>query len=394
MALNSPIELRVLDRIQAISAEHWDGLLAADSTPFLRYSFLAALENHGCVGGNTGWQVAHLAIYPTDSNKPIGLMPLYLKSHSYGEYVFDWSWAEAYNQHGMQYYPKALCAIPFTPVQGSRMLLDQEHDPERTQQWLIQGLKQLLIQNGLSSAHVLFAEQKTQDALLAQGFMARDAVQFHWNNESYATMDVFLDQLTMKRRKNIRRERKQVADADVKFRHTPGTLASEADWAFFYQCYANTYLEHHSSPYLNEAFFQDWGQQMPECLHLIIAEKENRPIAASLLVVDKKAPIPTAYGRYWGSIEYIPCLHFETAYYQAIEYCIQEGIQIFEGGAQGQHKMARGFLPVTVQSAHWIKDPEFATAVERFLKRERAGIGAYVDELAEHSPLKSSKVLL
>ena len=277
MALNSPIELRVLDRIDAVSAEHWDGLLAADSTPFLRHAFLAALEEHGCVGGNTGWQVAHLAIYPTDSDKPIGLMPLYLKSHSYGEYVFDWSWAEAYTQHGMQYYPKALCAIPFTPVQGSRMLLDQEHDPERTQQWLIQGLKQLLIQNGLSSAHVLFAEQKTQDALLAQGFMARDAVQFHWNNQSYATMDAFLDQLTMKRRKNIRRERKEVEVAGVQFRHVPGEMAEQADWAFFYRCYANTYLEHHSSPYLNEAFFQDWGQQMPEYLHLIIAEKDSRP---------------------------------------------------------------------------------------------------------------------
>jgi predicted N-acyltransferase len=274
------------------------------------------------------------------------------------------------------------------------MLLDGQHDPERIQQRLIQGLKQLLIQNGLSSAHVLFAEQKTQDALLAEGFMARDAVQFHWNNQSYATMDAFLDQLTMKRRKNIRRERKQVVDAGVVFRHVPGEVASQADWAFFYQCYANTYLEHHSSPYLNEAFFQDWGKQMPQHLHLIIAEKEGRSIAASLLVIDKEAPITTAYGRYWGSIEYIPCLHFETAYYQAIEYCIKEGIRVFEGGAQGQHKMARGFLPVTVQSAHWIKDPEFAKAVERFLIRERAGVGAYVDELAEHSPLKSTTLSL
>jgi len=208
-----------LDSIQAVPSEHWDALLVADSSPFLRYAFLSSLEEYHCVGGNTGWQVAHLAIYPTDSDKPIGLMPLYLKSHSYGEYVFDWSWAEAYLQNGLYYYPKALCAIPFTPVQGSRILIDQEHEPERTQQWLIQGLKQLLIQNELSSAHVLFAEQKTQDALLAQGFMARDAVQFHWNNQSYVSMDAFLDQLTMKRRKNIRRERKQVIDAGVQFRH-------------------------------------------------------------------------------------------------------------------------------------------------------------------------------
>lgn len=393
MPLNDSLELRILSSINAVSPQQWDRLLSSDSTPFLRHAFLSALEDCNCVGKQTGWQIAHLAVYPKGGDEPIGLMPLYLKSHSYGEYVFDWSWAEAYGQHGMAYYPKALCAIPFTPVQGARILLDPSHNPDHTREWLIQGLKQVLIQNELSSAHVLFAEPSAQAALLAQGFMPRDSVQFHWNNADYSNMNAFLDQLNMKRRKNIRRERNQVAQAGVSFQHVPGCEANPSDWAFFYRCYANTYLEHHSSPYLSEAFFQMWAERMPEYLHLIMAKKNGQSIAASLLVVDRFVPISKAYGRYWGSVDYIPCLHFETAYYQAIEYCIQEGIQVLEGGAQGQHKMARGFMPVTVQSAHWIRDPQFAKAVERFLDREREGIGAYVDELAEHSPLKSTTVL-
>ncbi|MDP3621247.1 MAG: GNAT family N-acetyltransferase [Polynucleobacter sp.] len=393
MPLNDSVELRVLNSIHAVSAQQWDRLLPSNSTPFLRHAFLSALEDCGCVGKQTGWQIAHLAVFNRGANEPIGLMPLYLKTHSYGEYVFDWSLAEAYSQNGMAYYPKALCSIPFTPVQGSRILLDPAHNPDHTRQWLIQGLKQLLIQNKLSSAHILFPDPETQKALLAQDFMVRDSVQFHWKNAGYTHMDAFLSQLNMKRRKNIRRERSQVADAGVTFLHQPGRQANPSDWSFFYRCYANTYIEHHSSPYLNEDFFQLWAERMPDYLHLILAQKNGRSIAASLLVVDRSAPISTAYGRYWGSTEYVPCLHFETAYYQAIEYCIREGIQVLEGGAQGQHKMARGFLPVTVQSAHWIQDAQFSEAVARFLERERDGISAYVDELAEHSPLKSTTVL-
>jgi predicted N-acyltransferase len=318
-------------------------------------------------------------------------MPLYLKQHSYGEFVFDWSWAQAYEQQGMQYYPKALCAIPFTPVQGSRILFAEDLPKAQIEAQLITGLKTLVLQNNLSSAHILFPLNGQIQAIEDQGFMLRDSVQFHWHNQGFTSFEHFLSALTMKRRKNIRRERESVNREGITFRHIPGQSASDDDWAFFYRCYANTYLEHHSSPYLKEDFFKLLGQRMPENLHLIIAQRNDKPIAASLLVVD--AVSSKAYGRYWGAVEHIPLLHFETAYYQAIEYCIEQGIQTFEGGAQGEHKMARGFLPTTIHSAHFIADPRFEKAVKHFLEREHQGIGAYVDELAEHSPLKSTKVL-
>jgi predicted N-acyltransferase len=381
-------QLEILDRLSDIPASDWNALLPIDAGPFLRHEFLSALEETGCVGGITGWQVAHLIL--KDSQKLLGAMPLYLKQHSYGEFVFDWSWAQAYEQQGMQYFPKALCAVPFTPVQGSRILSASEVDAGLVAQRLIEGLKTVVLQNNLSSAHVLFPYAAEVNELKTQGFMLRDSVQFHWHNQGFTNFEQFLAALTMKRRKNIRREREQVARELINFRHVSGESSTDADWEFFYRCYANTYLEHHSSPYLSEAFFKLWAQRMPENLHLIIAERAGNPIAASLLVVDTTSS--KAYGRYWGAIEHVPCLHFETAYYQAIEYCIANQIQTFEGGAQGEHKMARGFLPTTIQSAHFIADPQFAKAVQHFLNREHQGIGAYVDELAEHSPLKSSKV--
>jgi hypothetical protein len=381
--------LEILDRLGDIPASEWNALLPQDAGPFLRHEFLSALEETGCVGGNTGWQVAHLIL--KDGQKLLGAMPLYLKQHSYGEFVFDWSWAQAYEQQGMQYFPKALCAVPFTPVQGSRILSAGHSDTRVVEQRLIQGLKTLVLQNNLSSAHVLFPYAAEAKELKEQGFMLRDSVQFHWHNQGFETFEQFLAVLTMKRRKNIRREREQVSRELINFRHVSGETSTDADWEFFYRCYANTYLEHHSSPYLSEAFFKLWAQRMPENLHLIIAERSGNPIAASMLVVDRTNS--KAYGRYWGAIEHVPCLHFETAYYQAIEYCIANQIQTFEGGAQGEHKMARGFLPTTIQSAHFIADPQFSKAVQHFLNREHQGIGAYVDELAEHSPLKSTKVL-
>jgi predicted N-acyltransferase len=381
-------QLEILDRLSDISADEWNALLPEDAGPFLRHEFLSTLEETGCVGGNTGWQVAHLIL--KDDQKLLGALPLYLKQHSYGEFVFDWSWAQAYEQQGMQYFPKALCAVPFTPVQGSRILSADEVDVGLVQQQLIQGLKAVVLQNKLSSAHVLFPYAAEAKEFKSQGFMLRDSVQFHWHNQGFTNFEQFLAALTMKRRKNIRREREQVARELISFRHVPGKSSTDADWEFFYRCYANTYLEHHSNPYLSEAFFKLWAKRMPENLHIIIAERFGNPIAASMLVVDPTSS--KAYGRYWGAIEHVPCLHFETAYYQAIEYCITNQIQTFEGGAQGEHKMARGFLPTTIQSAHFIADPQFAKAVQHFLNREHQGIGAYVDELAEHSPLKSSKV--
>ena len=380
--------LEIIESLSEISAADWNALLTPDASPFLKHEFLSTLEETICVGRNTGWQVAHLALYR--SEQLIGAMPLYLKQHSYGEFVFDWSWAQAYEQQGMQYYPKALCAIPFTPVQGSRILFSPTEDVAQIQRQLIAGLKTLVVQNHLSSAHILFPLGEQTQAMVDQGFMLRDSVQFHWHNQNFINFEQFLAALTMKRRKNIRQERDKVSREGISFRHVPGQLANDEDWAFFYRCYENTYIEHHSSPYLNQDFFRLIGKRMPENLHLIIAQRGDLPIAASLLFVDRT--ISKAYGRYWGALEHVPCLHFETAYYQAIEYCINQRIETFEGGAQGEHKMARGFLPTTIQSAHYIADPQFSKAVKHFLEREQRGIGAYVNELEEHSPLKSSKV--
>lgn len=380
--------LEIIEKLSEVPSADWNALLSPDASPFLKHEFLSALEETTCVGANTGWQIAHLALYR--SKKLIGAMPLYLKQHSYGEFVFDWSWAQAYEQQGMQYFPKALCAIPFTPVQGSRILYAPLENKIQVQEQLIAGLKTLLVQNNLSSAHILFPLGEQTQAMVDQGFMLRDSVQFHWHNHHFVNFEQFLSTLTMKRRKNIRQEREKVSRAGISFRHIPGQSAIDEDWEFFYQCYANTYIEHHSSPYLKQDFFKLLCSRMPENLHLIVAQRGHSPIAASLLFVD--AASSTAYGRYWGALEHIPCLHFETAYYQAIEYCIEQQIETFEGGAQGEHKMARGFLPTTIQSAHFIVDPQFSKAVKHFLEREQLGIGAYVDELAEHSPLKSAKV--
>ena len=389
MAGSEKFHLEVIDHLSEVSAADWNTLLDIDAGPFLQHGFLSALEETGCVGKNTGWQVAHLVLRQAD--QLLGAMPLYLKRHSYGEFVFDWSWAQAYEQQGLNYYPKVLCAIPFTPVQGSRILSKSHPQAIEIQQALINGLKTLLAENDLSSAHILFPLNTQAAYLKEHGFLLRDSVQFHWHNHDYENFEQFLSALTMKRRKNIRREREQVRKAAITFRHVPGKESSERDWEVFFACYQNTYLEHHSSPYLNEAFFKLWAKRLPDNLHLIFAERNNSPIAASLLVVDHQSS--KVFGRYWGALEHIDCLHFETAYYQAIEYCIDKRIQTFEGGAQGEHKMARGFLPTTIQSAHLIKDPRFAKAIGHFLEREHQGIGAYIDELAEHSPLKSTKVL-
>ncbi|MBT8635022.1 GNAT family N-acetyltransferase [Polynucleobacter paneuropaeus] len=387
---DTPYRLVLIDRLSQVSPEQWDALLPAHAGPFLRHAFLSALEETECVGAKTGWQITHL-IAKDQQDRLVGAIPLYLKQHSYGEFVFDWAWAEAYHQLGKSYYPKVLSAIPFTPVQGARILVKEGEQAKVIQELLITGLKSIALENDLSSVHILFPSGNEIQLLVDHDFMLRDSVQFHWQNQAYKSFEQFLEALNKKRRKNIRHERAQVQEELVEFQHIPGEQSTPEDWKFFYDCYAQTYLEHHSSPYLNPEFFLKFSKAMPNHLHLIIASQGGNRIASSLLVVDKAES--KAYGRYWGALKYIPCLHFETAYYQALEYCISEGIQTFEGGAQGEHKMARGFMPQTLQSAHWLANPQFSQAVKHFLTRERAGMAAYVDELAEHSPLKSNTVL-
>ncbi|OZA76710.1 peptidogalycan biosysnthesis protein, partial [Polynucleobacter sp. 39-46-10] len=259
-------QLRVIESLSGIDEGNWSNLLAPNAGPFLQYAFLNALEKTGCVGGNTGWQVAHLLVEDSESTL-LGAMPLYLKRHSYGEFVFDWAWAQAYEQNNMPYYPKALSAIPFTPVRGPRLLVSPKADRDAVMEILVSGLKTLVSQNDLSSAHVLFPENDELEQFKKQGFMMRDSVQFHWHNAGYTDFEEFLSALTMKRRKNIRRERAAVAKHPISYRHVPGSIATKEDWAFFYRCYENTYIEHRSSPYLTEECVQLLGSSMPENFH-------------------------------------------------------------------------------------------------------------------------------
>jgi predicted N-acyltransferase len=294
--------------------------------------------------------------------------------------VFDWAWANAYQEHGLPYYPKLLSAIPFTPVTGPRLLA--RDDAARAA--LIQAL--LATQEGtdVSSTHVLFPPDEEARQLADAGFLLRSGVQFHWMNAGYADFDEFLATLEQKKRKNIRAERRKVAEAGVRLRRVRGRDVTPEEWRFFTRCYRHTYAEHHSTPYLNLDFFKRIGAAMPDNLLLVIAERDGQPIAASLVVHDAT----TLYGRYWGALEHVPCLHFEAAYYQPLEFCIEQGIAVFEGGAQGEHKMARGFLPTRTWSAHWLAHPAFADAVQRFLEREADGIDGYIDELNDRTPFR------
>ena len=379
---------RIADAPAEIDAQAWNELLASQArpTPFLRHEFLDALDGTGCAIGETGWAPQFVTLWrdTPEGEKLAAAAPLYVKNHSYGEYVFDWAWADAYQRNGLEYYPKMLCGVPFTPVTGTRLLAEDETARAALAATLVAFAEQV----DVSSLHVLYPTLAETGALTAAGMKLRSGVQFHWLNAGYASFDAFLDTLEQKKRKNIRAERRKVREAGVTFRRIRGELASEADWRFFNRCYRQTYREHHSSPYLNLDFFRTIGATMPENLLLVIAQRGDVPVASSLLVYQREPDGGTLYGRYWGAVEHIPCLHFETAYYQPLEFCIDEGIAAFEGGAQGEHKMARGFLPTVTHSAHWLAHPAFADAVANFLERETGGIEAYVDELRERNPFK------
>jgi len=379
--------VRVLDDLSEVDRSDWNRL--ALGHPMLSHEFFHALHQTGCATADSGWLPQFITLWdqaaPGDrSGSPAprlaGAMPLYLKSHSYGEYVFDWAWADAYQRHGLAYYPKLLAAIPFSPVSGARLLAATD----AARMALVRAA--LALAQNTSSLHVLFPQPAEAALMQSAGMMLRSGVQFHWTNPGYGSFDEFLAQLSRDKRKKIKQERRRVSDAGVSFRRLCGAEIKQGDWAFFARCYQRTYREHRSTPYLNLEFFQRLGQTMPQHVLLIVAVRGGRPIASALNLYSPK----TLYGRYWGAEEYLPCLHFETCYYQALEFCIEQNIKVFEGGAQGEHKLARGFLPVKTLSAHWLAHPEFSDAVERFLEREHRGIADYVDELNEHSPYKSA----
>jgi predicted N-acyltransferase len=364
------------DDLSLIDAQQWDAL----GPPHLltRHAFLRAFETTGCVGGRSGWQPQHLTLWRGD--RLHAAAPLYLKFHSYGEYVFDWAWADAYERAGARYYPKLLCAIPFTPITCPKLLaLDA---PARAE--LSNALLAHARENRFSSFHALFLTEEEKEMLPAGAVLVRSGVQYHWHNRGYADFDAFLADFSRDKRKKIKQDRKKVSEAGVTFRWLTGAQCSDADWAFFNQCYRQTYREHHSSPYLNLQFFAMLGQLLPHNVLLVMAAVNERPVASALFLFDEER----LYGRYWGSTAVIPNLHFEVCYYQAIEFCIAQGLKAFEGGAQGEHKIARGLLPARTYSAHWLADARFAEAIAAFLRRESIKVEDYLGAWAENSPLK------
>lgn len=378
--------IRVHDAPSSIDAAAWNALLDAQptATPFMRHEYLEALHRSGSAVPDTGWTPCFLSVHRDDeTGEMVAACPLYLKDHSYGEYVFDWAWADAYQRHGLAYYPKLLCAVPFTPVPGARLLARDE--PARRA--LVEAIGQLARDARLSSAHLLFIDDADRDAAAHAGWMGRRTVQFHWTRrepEPYPDFDAFVASLARDKRKKIAQERRRVAEAGVTVRARPWQETSRAERDFFHRCYTLTYHAHGSTPYLTREFFEAMAESMPQHWLMFVAERAGRPIAASLVALDPARRV--AFGRYWGAVEHVSCLHFEACYYAPLAWCIEHGYRRFEGGAQGEHKMARGLLPVEAASAHWLAHPAFADAVAHFLEREGAGVDAYVEELRERNP--------
>jgi uncharacterized protein len=416
MAVQTDYVTRVHRSLLEIDAAQWNALLYASDapSPFMRHEYLAAMQTSGSAVPKTGWDARFVAIYAADGKELLAACPLYFKTHSYGEYVFDWAWARAYQENGLAYYPKAVAAVPFTPVPGSRFLSKKGFSPA----YLLREALSFCEQEGISSVHALFASDADQALASDTKLMLRETVQFHWSNADHKSFDDFLATLAQDKRKKIRAERRKVAEAGVTWRWSRGADISNADWDFFYTCYERTYLEHGNPPYLTREFFQSMQTDMPENWLLFIAERAGSSIACSLIAIQdnqdainsiapradympandlkgikndtKNEASKVAYGRYWGATERVDSLHFEACYYQPLQWCIEHGFDRFEGGAQGEHKMARGLLPVVTRSAHWLEHPQFADAVNRFLERERNGIGEYVDHLSQRNPFRAT----
>ena len=387
------MQVRFIDSIHQIDAAHWNALCPPDY-PFVRYEFLAALEDSGCTSSATGWQTQHLLIIA--DGQLLAALPGYIKSHSYGEYVFDWSWADAYRRHGFHYYPKWINAIPFTPCVGPRLLCKSHARSAELIHFIAQALTTQCITQELSGWHCLFPDPDMSAQLRNHHIAQRLGCQFHWFNRGYNSFDDFLAQMTSRKRKNIAKERRQVMEQGFVFEAKTGSALTPQDWEIFYALYRTTYLKRSGhNGYLNEAFFQQLGATMHDNLVLINATRPDadsvpRVIAASLFMRDDN----TLYGRYWGCFEEYQFLHFETCYYQGIDYAIANQLTRFDGGAQGEHKIARGFEPVITHSNHWIKEQGFRTAIEQFLQEETAGIHAYAEQAYESLPFKSVKPTL
>lgn len=378
------ITLETCASIADIPQQDWQRL-AGCSRPFLRYEFFQALESSGCTVPETGWTPSHLIF--RINGEICGLAPGYLKTHSMGEYVFDWGWADAYQRHGLPYYPKLLIAVPFTPSQGSRLLLSDALRAKLTPQLLDELLTRLTTQIGAHSWHLLFPNKADQALLHHDQELHRIGCQFHWHNRDYQSFDDFLGVLTSRKRKSIRKERRQVADQGIRFRHVHGRDISDQALSAFYVFYQATYLKRGRPPYLNKQFFEQLREAMPEHLHLILAVQEGEMIAGALFLAGED----TLYGRYWGCLEEYNHLHFETCYYQGIELALTLGLQHFDAGAQGEHKLVRGFEPILTHSWHGILHPGFREAIADFTREEADHVAGYFEDAEAALPFRQQE---
>ena len=377
-----------VESIEEIGSEIWNGLAGIDN-PFTRYEFLHSLESTGCTTDDSGWKPYHILVTESDvqtqsGRRAIAAMPLYLKNNSWGEYVFDWSWAEAYTRHGMNYFPKFVTSIPFTPSVGTRILIKEGIDKLAVARLIFEKVQLKAEALGASSWHILFPKEEEHKLFNSIGISARVATQFHWYNNSYSSFSDFLASLNARKRKAIRKERKQIEDEGIIFRQTDGADISEPQWSDFYLFYQTTYLARGMQGYLDIEFFRKIGETMPEQILLINAVQDHRDIAAALFFKSKDS----LFGRYWGSRVEQQFLHFETCYYQGQEYAIENNLAVFDSGAQGEHKIQRGFEPIYTHSNHWIADQNFSRAIRNFLEEERGHIDQYKIQAESLLPFK------
>ncbi len=376
------MQVKLIQHLDEISASAWNALEGGIDNPFLRHEFLAGLEQHGCVGEQWGWLPHHLALY--DDERLIGAVPMYLKYNSYGELVFDWAWADAYQRAGLKYYPKLVVGVPYSPVTGPRLLIAHNNDREQVAGTLITQALELAREMNVSSLHWLFPSSEDMRRLEHQGLMRRTATQFHWHNQGYRTFDDFLATFNSQKRKKLKRERRRITEQGIQIERLDGHSATVEHWRVFHEFYRSTFDKRGGYPTLSEAFFNHLGQTMPESIVLMLAKYEGRYVAGALSLRSSD----TLYGRHWGCEKDFHSLHFELCYYQGLDYCIANRLQRFEPGAQGEHKVGRGFEPVPTWSAHWLANPAFSRAVADYLVHEQKAMEDYMQELSEHLPYK------
>lgn len=376
------MQASIINHITHIGAKEWN-LLAGDNNPFLRYEFLAALERHQCTGERYGWIPRHIVV-KTDSGELIAAAPLYLKDNSYGEFVFDWAWADAYHRSGLEYYPKLVSTTPYTPVTGKRLLIRADQDYAAVASLLIDTALAHAKQEHLSSLHWLFTDNHDTQQLAKHDFMLRMGYQFHWHNHDYRDFDEFLLALSSRKRKQIKRERRQVVEAGIELKIFSGHDMSDELWHVYHRHYESTFAKLGGYATLSLPFFQEIGQTMADNVVVVFAFYHGKPVASAFCL----RGADTLFGRHWGCDADFNNLHFEACYYQGIDYCIKQGLLHFEPGAQGEHKISRGFLPTATWSAHWIAHPQFRAVIDEFLQRETLGVQHYIAQLQQHSPFK------